>query len=312
LQHITAPASYNTSSLFNKAILQSPGYAPPTDAQQTETFNKTLSLASSFANTNITSLADLRQLPFEILNAVNVALVAASEYGTFTFQPVFDGNYVPALPDQRLLNGSFDKNIDLITSRNSNEGKYLTDPSIQNDTAFLRLVQSMVPSAAPDAIAYITTVLYPPVFNGSYPYLTQNERASLITGDFIITCHSFVLAKAFAKSEAEGQGKSWKYTFAVSPGLHGSDVAYTFFNGDTSTPNLGGVPVNATVARVLQTIISNHAQTGQPDGLGVPPFPTYGNGRIFDLNSTMLGSVLSDPDDNERCKFWNEGSWFSG
>jgi len=219
---------------------------------------------------------------------------------------------VPALPDQRFLNGSFDKNISLITGRNGNEGRFLTDPSIQNNTAFLELVQSIIPGATPDTITHITTVLYPPVFDGSYPYATQKERAALITGDFIINCHSFALAKAFAESEAEGLGKSWKYTFTVPPGLHGSDLAYTFFNGDTSTPNLGGGPVDTTVARVLQSIISNHVQTGQPDGLGVPPFPAYGDGRIFNLNSTLLGSVFSDPDDNERCKFWQEGSWFSG
>lgn len=312
MHHITAPCSYNTSTLFEKAIPQSPAYQPVTNTQQTERYNKTLSWASSFTNRSITSLSQLEQLPFNVLYDVNAALVASSEYGTFTFGPVVDGRYVPALPGQRLLEGKFDHKISTIASRNADEGKLFTSTSIQNNAAFNDLVRSLLPEASSETITYITTHLYPPIFNGSYPYTTQIERGQLITQEFTITCHSYFLANAFAKAEAERVSRSWKYIFAVPPGLHSNDVSYTFFNGDTHPQSIGNIVVNTTVAGVLQNMIINLAQRATPNGKGVPEFPSYGDGRVFDLNFTMLGNVFPDPDDNERCKYWQGSSWHQG
>jgi hypothetical protein len=63
---------------------------------------------------------------------------------------------------------------------------------------------------------------------------------------------------------------------------------------------------------VLQSIVTNLAQKDEPNGRRVPNFPSYGDGRVFDLNSTMLGSVFHDLDDNERRKYWQSGSWHRG
>jgi len=232
VHHFTTPSSYNTSSLFNKAILQSPAYQTVTNFQQTETFNETLSLAS-FTNKSITTLSELKDLPFEVLYDVNVALVATSEYGTFTFGAVVDGSYVPALPEERLLRGEFDHQICTIAARNAHEGTCFTSPSIQNDAAFTGLVKSLLPDAPTETITFVTNILYPPIFNGLYPHQTQSERGQLITQEFTITCHSYFLASAFAEAEVEGLGKAWKYIFAVPPGYHSDDVPFTFFNGNT-------------------------------------------------------------------------------
>jgi carboxylesterase type B len=93
--------------------------------------------------------------------------------------------------------------------------------------------------------------------------------------------------------------------------LHGDDIEYTFFNGDTSTPDLGGGTVNATVAGVRQDIIVDFAETGSPNGKGVPEFPDYGNGegKVLDLNVTALGRVMEDANNNVRCKYWQEAAW---
>lgn len=181
MHHITARPSFNTSSLFTKAIAQSPAFQPITNAQETATFEETLLLASKLTNKTIATLAELKAVPSLILYEVNVLLVASSEYGTFTFGSVVDGNLVPALPGTQLLNGIYDHNLSLIAGHNQNEGIFFTSPSIRNNFAFTALVESLLPDATPETIDYVTNVLYPPVFNGSYPYATQQERGALIT-----------------------------------------------------------------------------------------------------------------------------------
>ena len=93
--------------------------------------------------------------------------------------------------------------------------------------------------------------------------------------------------------------------------LHGDDIEHTFFNGDTSAPNLGCGTVNATVAEVLQDYAVNFAESGKPGRKGVPAFPTYGRGKgkVLDLNVTGPGSVLADANDNARRKYWQEAAW---
>lgn len=90
--------------------------------------------------------------------------------------------------------------------------------------------------------------------------------------------------------------------------MHSDSVAYTFFNGDTSTHVLGGGPVNTTVAGVLQNLIVNFAERSEPSAGGVPEFEEYEEGRVWNLNITDLGKEYPDPDDNVRCKFWQEYS----
>ena len=67
------------------------------------------------------------------------------------------------------MNGSFDYDIKVIAAHNQSEGTFFTSTSIQNDTTFAALVQSLIPDASVETIVYVPTVLYPPIFNGSYP-----------------------------------------------------------------------------------------------------------------------------------------------
>lgn len=305
LHHITAPSNYNTSSLFTQTIAQSPAFQPIVNSQETETFKTTLEYASLLANTTITTLAQLKALPFDVLYKINVLQVATSPYGTFTFGPVIDGSYVPDLPGRRFLNGSYDHKIKAIAAHNQYEGTFFTSVSNQNDTTFTALVQSLIPDASPATISYVANTLYPPVFDGSYPWTTQLQRAQQITEEFTIVCNSYYLAEAFKPS------KAWKYQFSVPPALHGDDIAYTFFNGDETSQDIGGGTVNATIAGVLQDYIVNFAESGKPSGKGVPAFPDYGKGigRVLDLNITGLGTVMPDANDNVRCRFWQEAPW---
>ncbi|KAF4628731.1 hypothetical protein G7Y89_g9423 [Cudoniella acicularis] len=269
-----APSSYQISSLLTKAITQSPAFQPITDTQQTTTFEETLGLASRYADTPITTLAQLkaRLRDFHLWSCRRWKLYPS---------------------------------ISVIAARNANEGILFMDPTIQNSTAFTTLVGKLIPDAGADTIAYVSNAVYPPIFNGSYPYSTQNERAQLITEKFAIVCNSYFLASGAT------EGNAWKNIFAVPPGLHSIDIPYTFFNGDTSTPNeVGGGTVNATIAAVLQDVIGDFVLTDTLNEKSVPKSEPYGSGKAFDMNVTDLGSSLNDPDQNERCKYWQTVSWF--
>ncbi|RDW89581.1 carboxylic ester hydrolase-15 [Coleophoma cylindrospora] len=304
--HITAPASYSTSSLFKQAIAQSPAYQPIVHAQETKTWLETLKIASEISNKTISTLAELRALPFLTLYYTNLILVAQSPYGTFTFGPVIDGSYVPDLPGRRFLAGKYDKQVSILAARNQNEGRFFTEPTFltaTNTTSFDELVKMDVPTASAASLKHIIETLYPPIFNGSLPYTNEFERAALLTQEFTITCHSYELASA-GNSSAAGR---WKYQFSVPPALHGDDIEYTFFNGDTSSQDIGGGTVVPKVAGVLQDIIVNMAEKGTPN------FQQYGTaaGVVFDLNVTRLGSVMPDFDNNERCKYWQAAPWLT-
>ena len=201
MHHTTAPSSYNTSSLFTQAIAKSPAFQPVVNSQETETFEATLKYASFLTNKTIATLAQVKAPPFEVLYNVSFLQVATSPYGAFTFGPVIDGSYVPDLPGKRLLNGTNNHVIKVIAAHNQKEGTFFTSTANQNDTTFISLVDSLTPDASPTTSAYVANILYPPLFNGRYPWTNQLQRAQQITEEFTITCNSYFLANAFASKK---------------------------------------------------------------------------------------------------------------
>ncbi|QSZ31432.1 hypothetical protein DSL72_000997 [Monilinia vaccinii-corymbosi] len=286
---------------FSQAILQSPGYPPVySDDQQEATFQNVIKQAQSLIDANITSVSDLRNLDFTTLAGLNTIVTARSApYGTFTFGPTVDGTFVPELPAKLLRDGKFYKNVKVMTAHNSNEGAFFASPFLSTEASLSDNLVSVLPTISKSTLSYVTGTLYPPVYNGSYPYRSFFERASLITADISFTCNTRYLNTAFLN-------KTYSYYFTVPPGLHGEDIAYTFFNGDTTTLNVG-LPVNATVAAVLQRYIMNFAMTGNPNGRGVPFFPEYQkNATTVVLGSTGLGSLQTDTTANKRCEWWQQ------
>lgn len=112
MHQITAFGGRNGSAPFQRAIMQSPGFAPiPGNRQKEDFFQTTLMYASLIAGRQITTVQQLRSLNSTVLYYINAAVVAASNYGQFTFGPVVDGDFVPALPGNLLANGQFDRNV---------------------------------------------------------------------------------------------------------------------------------------------------------------------------------------------------------
>ncbi|KFY90305.1 hypothetical protein V500_05211 [Pseudogymnoascus sp. VKM F-4518 (FW-2643)] len=304
MHQITAYGGLKGKVPFQQAIAQSPGWVPsPSNYQNEAVYEKTLAFASLIAQKQVTTLDELRNLTTEQLYYTNYAVTGLSNYGTFTYGPTVDGDFAPKLPAELLLHGQFDKNIKVMLGHNSEEGFLFASPFVTNDSDLKAYLQGSVPAILPTALDTVVETLYPPNFNGSLPYTTQLSRTSVLVSESVFTCNTRALDLAFGN-------KTYSYYFSVPPGLHGEDVAYTFFNGDTSTSNQG-LPVDATVAAALQDYITSFAMNGNPNEVGVPFFPLYGgNSSTQVIAIGKLGSQVTDTAANERCAWWQKALYY--
>jgi carboxylesterase type B len=305
MHQITAFGGLKGNVPFHQAILQSPGFVPlKSNAQIEAIFQKTTKFASLISGKTISTTQDLRSLSFIELYYTNYAVVGLSTYGSFTYGPTVDGDFVPKLPGELLLHGQFDQSLNVMLGHNSAEGLFFSSPFINNDTAFVNNVRQTFPAATAATINYITETLYPPVFNGSYGYTTELQRTSLMISELSLICNTRYLDLAY-------WNKTYSYFFTVPPGLHGDDTVYTFFNGDTTTLD-EGLPVNATVASALQHYITEFAMTGNPNGAWEPFFPIYGANSSTQVlsNTAAEGKQVTDTAANARCSFWQKALYF--
>jgi carboxylesterase type B len=290
---------------FQKAIPQSPAFQPLVPEQSKAIFAEILGNASFVANTSITSAEELRTLPFEALYATNVIVTALSQYGSFTFGPAIDpsnGSFVPDFPFRLLAEGKH-HNVSVMAGHNFNEGLLFTPPFVQSEAIYTEALGSLFPTANSSVISTITDVLYPPVFDGTYGYTNYVGRTALSLGDLIVNCNAHILASALPSGYA--------YRFTVPPALHAQDVAYTFFNGDTTTLD-DGFPVNRNLAAAFQTYITNFAMTGKPTAEGLQPFVVYGsNATVSNIGLTNLGGHSRDPAAKPACTFWNNAPYYA-
>ncbi|PQE32848.1 putative cholinesterase protein [Rutstroemia sp. NJR-2017a WRK4] len=310
---ITAYGGKKGPAPFQRAIPQSPAFMPVVPSQAKTTYEALLGNVSLLTNTSVTTAKELRSVPFEALYAANAIVVAGSGYGQFTFGPVVDpGNhsFVPDFPFKLLSQGKFDHNVSVLVGHNSNEGLLFTNPAVQTEPQFLNLLEGALPTANASTASYISEVLYPPVYNGSYGYTSAIQRTSLAIAQLVVDCNAYSIASTFTN---KGSGSSFAYVFTVPPGLHGEDVSYTFLNGDTSTAD-EGLPVSSNIAIGFQEYLTNFAMSGIPSaGTLLPPFVPYGNNQtVTNIASAILqfGSHLKDPGYDQRCNFWLEAPYY--
>ncbi|KAH9880074.1 hypothetical protein J1614_002100 [Plenodomus biglobosus] len=294
MHQITAYGGQKGNAPFQQAVPQSPGWAPVQSVvEQEDTFQRYLEL------TNTTSLAELRALSSEEIIRANAQQVAYdTPWGKYVYGPVVDGLFAPQLPGQLLAQGRFDKNVRILVGHNAAEGTYFTPPSVQSDATLLNQLRQVYPYAPQKSLEYITETLYPAVFDGSYPYTNQYERASLIGSEGVFTCNTQYLSAAY-------NNQTYSYLFAVPPAFHGIDVAYTYYEGGALSPPLG--VVNRTIAIALQEFIASFAEGGVPEADGITQFNMYGeDAGVLKLNITSIDEVR-DSNANARCAWWQKG-----
>ncbi|KAJ5905017.1 uncharacterized protein N7473_001933 [Penicillium subrubescens] len=293
MHQVTAYGGNAGPSPFKQAIIQSPGWVPIMDDEQPEQ-----TLQQFLGILNVSTIEEARNLSSEKLIAANSYQIATkSEWGSFIYGPVVDGSFVPALPGKLLAEGNFDRNLNIMVGHNTDEGLVFTSPDSRNESGLTALLHQQFPYMKKNVSDYISNVLYPPKYDGSYGYTSSLTRAALAISDLIFVCNTDYFNRAF-------HNQTFAYEFSISPALHGQDVSYTFYNnGSSATGSILGVQ-NVTVAEVMQDYFTSFAQCGEPSSPLGPAFHRYGQrGSLMNIGNHTI-SPERDPTDNPRCRFW--------
>ena len=96
IHQITAYGGARGPVPFQRAVVQSPGYALSVDTSRG--LNLALDVASRLTGAPVTTAQQLGRLDAATLVQVNRAVVNQSAPGSWTYGPVPDGDYVPDLP----------------------------------------------------------------------------------------------------------------------------------------------------------------------------------------------------------------------
>ena len=287
---VTAYGGQNGVS-FQRAISQSPGFFPAASQYiQETTTQEFLSILG------VDSIEAARSASSNAVIAANLAQVAQSNYGVFTYGPVVDGIFVPELPGLLLNSGQFAPNVQVMVGHNIQEAPMFTPPNVQSNADIQAWLQLTYPGIPEQVIDYIINTLYPADYDGSQPYTSPLQRMFLLIQDSAFACNTHYLAQAYGP-------QTYAYEFQVPPGLHGQDVPYTFYNNQGSNLAIGLI---APVAETLQAYLVNFAMNGNPNGQGVPSFQMSGNNANMQaIGATYIGPMADDTA-NARCAWWQK------
>ena len=248
-------------------------------------------------NAGVTSVDEARKLPTEVLQQANAKAQSIIPFNTNYFGPIIDGDFIVDMLPRAFASGKFNKNINMITSHNQAESRFLGNHSIRTDAEFDDWVQINFPSAPASIRQRIINEIYPAKYDGSFPYTTPQQRSDLAVNDYLINCNTVSVAEGFGN-------QTHNYIFAVPPAIHAQDLAYTY---DPSTATPGFFP---TVASTLQAYLVNFVLTGNPNGNALPSWPNYGQ-QAAAINFTASGVVHTQSDSaNSRCAFWNQADYY--
>ncbi|KAK9452906.1 Alpha/Beta hydrolase protein [Dipodascopsis uninucleata] len=319
LHHITSPEK----PLFKRAILQSPAYYPEYDRSVLDNqFWHIAEKAGCRLATASESLSCMEQVDIKVLDRANRITTLVSQYGLFNFGPYTGGSYVPELPNFRLRNGEYSRDIEILTSYNIDEGAIFTDPRVITEFQFNDLIDLNFPNASQHVINELKS-LY-----SNADFASMFGRVSSIIADWIIDCNAVFVKNSFPDT--------YMYRFSIPPGIHSLDVFFTFWGAkpelyleSSSKQHMqeeGFIPLLESsgiaigkLAPIFQSYLTSFAMHGNPnihktlEG-SVTYFPNTDEWKgtpMLDVQPEGF-SLISLQDDGprpDRCKYWFEGSW---
>ena len=281
------------TNLFIRGIAQSPG------TLQSDPIYPALGANLFLQNAGVNSVKAARKLPTQILQQANRNTQNATPFNAVYFGPTVDGDLIRDIIPRSYNQGKYVKKLKLIAGNNQNEARFLGNQTIETNADFDNWVYVNFPSAATAVQQQIINQIYPPIYDGSLPYTTPQQRSDLAVKEYLITCQTVSIAKAY-------RNQTHNYIFGIAPAIHAQDLAYTYYpNGVTP----GFYP---KVATTLQKYLVNFVLTGNPnkDEMGLAPWPLFGQ-RAAAINFTETGvsQTISDSA-NSRCAFWNRADYY--
>lgn len=299
--------------LFRRAILQSPAFEP----QYSPT--KLLAQYSQFesvAGCAGKGLSCLRTKTTAELQTANLAVVGSVQYGTFGFGPAVDNSYIRDLPGIEMANGNYWKDMTIMFGHNSEEGHIFTDPSKILNRDVDNLLKYNFPNITTANFNKLVD-LYPhaSIFG---TFTTTFNRLSQTIGDWICSCNTRYLAKAYA-------GKAYGYVVSIPPGIHAVDLPLTFWRTDLNIYNLIQIDLDLNfltsknIATGFQSYFTSFARSGNPNTYrekgGFPATIDMVQSTVGDTVKVVNVKILSysiDQDEDQskdRCDFWQSGVW---
>ena len=298
IAHVVAYGNKQGYGLFKRAIAQSPflQYISPATAEAT--YQAVLDYSG------VSTYAELKELSTLELQRTDALIIGqASPYGTFVFGTTTDGRILPDDPPNLLLQGLYDKSIQMFTGLTSDEGLLVTSPFIKTNTQFEAYLKLLLPSAGVSVLSYISNILYPANFSGAYGYTTQFGRLDHAVGDYCIVCPTVYLQNAYPANS------TYQYEYTVPPGAHAQDLGYTYYyEGGPENPNVPTAPpVNTTLAKIMQTYFTAFAEKGNPNVQGLPFFPLDAGETVQNFNNSYVGAMKRLFVSELRCNWWQRG-----
>ncbi|KAI1263585.1 carboxylesterase family protein [Xylariaceae sp. FL1019] len=273
---------------FQQAIMQSPAWEPDTAGSpdiQNQIFNEYLALM------NVASLEEAKHLPSSKVIDANYIWLRGAKYGSTFLGPTIGGDFVPDDPKRLLRDGKVDSSVKLLTTIAANEGLRFAPGNVSTEADFVQWVDFMLGGASTTVRDQVINEIYPSIFDGSFPWTNQLERAGVFWAELVSTCNARYLQDATNTT-------GYANLFNVWPSLHQGDIPYVFFNGPLTTSS-----VNETVARISQDYITAFAIKGEPNNPESPSMLPYDKRLILSMTANGF-SLAADPTDNTRCAYW--------
>ncbi|KAJ7838686.1 alpha beta-hydrolase [Mycena leptocephala] len=295
IQHLVANGGKTSPKLF-RAVITSSTFMPSQyhyDSSIPQTlFNE---VAGRAGCTGTKPLDCLRAVDSATMEDINLNLMLASFYDTFSFAPVVDGSFITQSPTDALLQGKVNEAI-VLSVTNTNEGPLFVNQTAEyNVTEFVRNLFPLFGVVESTAAASIYESLGSPL-----------NQVNAILGESIYKCPTYPLLDAFP-------GRSYKAEYAIPPAWHGQDVinyfpSFTAFNATLIYNN------TAFINAFSQGFISFAVNLDPNAKLRPSITPVWHKwSRMAEtemvFNETELGAPHIAPANTssvllERCEFW--------
>ena len=285
---------------FQRAIMQSPAYLPEFQPSLLdEIYGNFTDLAGCTNPSSGTALDCLRtKSTDELIDANKNQINNNPTYGTFVYGPSVDDSFVQAIPTVEVLRGNVNQ-IPMLLSFTGNESAIFVNPEIKTEAQFNASIEGYLPDMA--ALSETNTAQFLNDVQRLYPsksYSSQYARLSQVVADVLVGCNVYTMASSYPS-------QSWVYEFNIGEGHHGSDVLYTFYNSyeftGISSAALG--VTNDAIAKAMQMAITTFVMAGTPG------YDSYGKSGSMKLLSDSGVTTSLDPNNNDRCRFWESASY---
>ncbi|RKF81217.1 Carboxylesterase patB [Golovinomyces cichoracearum] len=299
---LQSPHHHHRRFPFRSAILQSPTFQPLTSSQSKANLDYVLTETSRIAGYKVDHIDQLHKLPFEVLYAVNTAIVDNSPYGTYTFGPVVnyaedDKSYVPDFPLRRLHLGIMAKDVNLLVGQRRNEGQFLTPSTMATDTGFKAHLSRIFSTAAARDIDYISESVYP-----SSDYETIDDggmnRSIEAIGDIFTGCNVYYLLNT--------SQKSFGYLLEVNERSREQLLENVLVSGSPVVSSI------STIKHLYEGFQDKLIKFGMFALVGVKltALKQYrDHGEVLLVSDKGFDSYINDPTAKHQCQYWAEAPY---